>query len=193
MNVPFQSIHFMTYELMQEKTNKERRYNPTAHMISGGVAGGVASAATNPLDVCKTLLNTQEIAVVRRSRIEGMIQATKTIYRCCGWKGYCQGLSARIAYSIPSTALAWSVYEFFKFFLFQNGDTSNNQSINSGTTISDTLSTSRSLLAKCDSSPSSLSSSSSSSLPSSSSLSLSTSSSSDLNCPSTHLVTSLTQ
>lgn len=167
MNVPLQSIHFITYELMQETTNKERKYNPKAHMISGAVAGAIASAATNPLDVCKTLLNTQEVATLnqtKRSQIKGMIEATKTIYRCCGWKGYCQGLSARIAYSIPSTALAWSVYEFFKYALYEG-----NQSNYTTTSSGDTIYPLRSSTAKCDpvvSTPSS--------------------SSSDLNCP--HLI-----
>lgn len=34
MNIPFQSIHFMTYEFMQNVTNKDRTYNPAAHMVS---------------------------------------------------------------------------------------------------------------------------------------------------------------
>lgn len=30
-----------------------------------------------------------------------------------------QGLSARVLYQMPSTAICWSVYEFFKFFITQ--------------------------------------------------------------------------
>ncbi|XP_043537173.1 mitoferrin-1-like isoform X2 [Chiloscyllium plagiosum] len=60
MNVPFQAIHFMTYEFMQEQLNPCRHFNPLSHMLSGALAGATAAAATTPLDVCKTLLNTQE-------------------------------------------------------------------------------------------------------------------------------------
>jgi solute carrier family 25 (mitochondrial iron transporter), member 28/37 len=73
MNVPFQSIHFMTYELMQKYSNPSGHYNPKAHMVSGALAGAVAAAATTPLDVCKTLLNTQESAVV------GMLNAARLV------------------------------------------------------------------------------------------------------------------
>nr|CAD7446327.1 unnamed protein product [Timema bartmani] len=34
MNVPFQSIHFMMYESMQNLTNPDNQYNPAAHMVS---------------------------------------------------------------------------------------------------------------------------------------------------------------
>jgi len=63
MNIPFQSIHFMMYEYMQDVTNSNREYNPGAHVISGALAGATAAAVTNPLDVCKTLLNTQEAGI----------------------------------------------------------------------------------------------------------------------------------
>ena len=32
-----------------------------------------------------------------------------------------QGLQARVLYQVPSTAICWSVYEFFKYFLTKNG------------------------------------------------------------------------
>jgi len=59
MNVPFQCVHFIVYEAMQNATNPERVYNPMGHVVSGGVSGALAAAITTPLDVCKTLLNTQ--------------------------------------------------------------------------------------------------------------------------------------
>jgi len=35
MNVPFQSIHFISYEFVQSITNPEHVYNPIAHIASG--------------------------------------------------------------------------------------------------------------------------------------------------------------
>lgn len=112
MNIPFQSIHFMVYEFMQQVTNKDGQYNPAAHMLSGAMAGGVAAAATTPLDVCKTLLNTQQAG-----RAEGMMEAVKTVYRIGGPSAYFRGVQARVMYQMPATAICWSTYEFFKYIL----------------------------------------------------------------------------
>lgn len=114
MNIPFQSIHFMTYEIGQNLTNKEKTYNPRAHIISGGLAGGVAAAVTTPLDVIKTLLNTQQ------HRVSNMTEAFKTVYRLSGASGYFKGLQARIIYHVPSAAICWSTYEFMKYTFIMN-------------------------------------------------------------------------
>lgn len=112
MNIPFQSIHFMVYEFAQTVTNKERIYNPAAHMVSGALAGAIAAAITTPLDVCKTLLNTQQVA-----HANGMIEAVKSVYRIGGPWAYFRGVHARVMYQMPSTAICWSTYEFFKYAL----------------------------------------------------------------------------
>ena len=120
MNIPFQSIHFMAYEACQDFLNAEREYHPLTHCLSGALAGAAAAATTTPLDVAKTLLNTQErltVCKVDHGRIEGLQQAVRTIYLCCGSRGFFRGLSARVIYQMPSTALSWSVYEFFKHFI----------------------------------------------------------------------------
>ncbi|NXC47466.1 MFRN1 protein, partial [Penelope pileata] len=121
MNVPFQAIHFITYEFMQEWVNPRREYHPLSHVCSGAVAGAVAAAATTPLDVCKTLLNTQENTALSSLNISGhlsgMANAFRTVYQLGGVTGYFRGVQARVIYQIPSTAIAWSVYEFFKYFL----------------------------------------------------------------------------
>jgi solute carrier family 25 iron transporter 28/37 len=117
MNIPFQSVHFMVYETCQDKLNKDRNYQPTTHCLSGAAAGAFAAAVTTPLDVCKTLLNTQERCAVTKgdSSITGMSQAFRTIYHFRGFRGFFQGISARVIYQMPSTAISWSVYEFFKY------------------------------------------------------------------------------
>lgn len=127
MNIPFHSTHLIIYEYTQELINKERGYNPSAHMVSGAIAGAVASAVTTPLDVCKTLLNTQEsnvLTVSKRSHISGFANAASIIYRCCGFKGYFNGLQARVMFSMPSTAISWTVYESFKFYLHSSNQLS---------------------------------------------------------------------
>ncbi|XP_029962774.1 mitoferrin-2 [Salarias fasciatus] len=128
MNVPFQALHFMTYEYLQELLNPHRHYNPSSHMLSGALAGAIAAAATTPLDVCKTLLNTQESITVgslssgqgpnqhqAHRHISGLAHAFRTVYRLGGLQGFFKGVQARVIYQMPSTAISWSVYEFFKY------------------------------------------------------------------------------
>ncbi|XP_077118952.1 mitoferrin-1 isoform X3 [Ranitomeya variabilis] len=121
MNIPFQAIHFITYEFTQEQLNPQRQYHPGSHIVSGAIAGAVAAAATTPLDVCKTLLNTQEnmalSSVNISGHLSGLANTVRTVYQLGGVGGYFKGVQARVIYQMPSTAIAWSVYEFFKYFL----------------------------------------------------------------------------
>lgn len=94
--------------------NKERNYSPKAHVIAGGAAGAVAAAFTTPLDVCKTLLNTQEGGI---GATKGLVDAVKKVYQVAGIKGFFKGMQARVLYQMPATAVCWSTYEFFKYLL----------------------------------------------------------------------------
>lgn len=118
MNLPFHAIHIVTYENLQTLLNPERDYNPKVHVIAGATAGAIASAFTTPLDMCKTVLNTQEtstLAQLQQSRIVGIIGAFRTIYVMNGLSGFFKGLNARVLYQMPGTAISWSVYELFKY------------------------------------------------------------------------------
>jgi solute carrier family 25 (mitochondrial iron transporter), member 28/37 len=114
MNLPYQAIHFTTYEFFQNMFNKERAYNPLVHSMAGGAAGAAAAAFTTPLDVCKTLLNTQEPGV---GQTTGLVDAIRKIYRAKGMAGFFKGMQARVLYQMPATAICWSTYEFFKYIL----------------------------------------------------------------------------
>jgi len=127
MNIPYQIAMFETYELTQSLLNPQKEYKPMVHFAAGAVAGGVASFITMPLDVCKTLLNTQESAVLqatKKTELKGGLNAVKTIYRMAGLRGFFNGLTPRVLYQAPSTAISWSVYEFFKWWLFSPNENS---------------------------------------------------------------------
>ncbi|KAG1438036.1 hypothetical protein G6F56_012816 [Rhizopus delemar] len=61
-DVPYSAIQFALYE--QFKKLAQKRYNDQVpvgvDMITGSLAGGIAGAVTTPLDVMKTLLQTQQ-------------------------------------------------------------------------------------------------------------------------------------
>ncbi|CAG8860243.1 Mitoferrin [Caenorhabditis elegans] len=139
MNVPFQAIHFMSYEFWQHVLNPEHKYDPKSHLIAGGLAGGLAAALTTPMDCVKTVLNTQQAAeadpanrriflqneLQARYRYRGISDAVRTIYSQRGLSGFSCGLQARVIFQVPATALSWSVYELFKFMLsFEGGHSS---------------------------------------------------------------------
>jgi len=124
MNIPFQATHFMVYEFAQKLTNPNRQYNPAAHAVSGAAAGAVAAFVTMPLDVCKTLLNTQEANVLVRlntAKVVGLWPALRTVWRLAGPLGLFKGCRARVFYQMPATAISWSVYEFCKHYLSGGG------------------------------------------------------------------------
>ncbi|CAF2428386.1 unnamed protein product [Rotaria sp. Silwood2] len=141
MNIPFHSVHLIAYELFQDELNYARTYDPLSHVISGAGAGAIAAAITTPLDVCKTLLNTQECClastggptcsmprnpnvtpttngntILATAEARGLISAVRLIYIQGGLAAFFKGLTPRILYQMPSTAVAWSCYEFVKHF-----------------------------------------------------------------------------
>jgi len=115
MTVPFTAVQFTVYEHLKKLLNPSGVYSPTTHMIAGGLAGGIAAGVTTPLDVAKTLLQTRgssSDAEIRNTK--GMVDAFRIIWRRDGIKGFARGLSPRVLTFMPSNALCWLSYEFFK-------------------------------------------------------------------------------
>ncbi|KAL1921857.1 uncharacterized protein VTP21DRAFT_10499 [Calcarisporiella thermophila] len=118
MSIPFQSIQFTTYEFFRKLLNPENKYDPWVHIVSGGLSGAVAAAATTPLDVVKTLLQTRGQATDPRiQNCSGFWQGAQLVYERNGPRGFFRGLQPRILAHMPSTALSWSVYEAAKYFI----------------------------------------------------------------------------
>ncbi|KAF2354992.1 Mitochondrial substrate/solute carrier, partial [Trinorchestia longiramus] len=120
MNLPNHAILIVVYEKMQKLFNPSREYNAPVHCAAGAVAGAAGAAITTPLDVCKTLLNTQESSTLSKlhaSRITGIRNALQSIFLMQGMRGFFKGLQARVLYQMPSTAISWTIYELFKHYL----------------------------------------------------------------------------
>jgi len=118
MTIPFQSIHFSTYEYFRKILNPTGVYDPKTHIMAGALAGGIAAAFTTPLDVAKTLLQTRgesKDPIIRHC--SGIGSALKIIYLQKGFFGFFQGMRPRILTHMPSTAICWTTYEYFKWLL----------------------------------------------------------------------------
>ncbi|CAO3592686.1 unnamed protein product [Absidia cylindrospora] len=121
MSIPFQSIQFSTYERCLSLLNPAGQYDPKSHVVAGAVAGVVASSITTPLDVIKTLLQTRGSSTdIRIRNCSGFWDAAKLIYGRYGYHGFFWGFKPRILTHMPATAISWSVYEYFKWFLSRN-------------------------------------------------------------------------
>jgi len=115
MTVPFTAVQFTTYEFLKDTFNPSGSYSPLTHVSAGGLAGGVAAAVTTPLDVAKTLLQTRGHSDDKEIRgAKGMADAFKIILQRDGAKGFMRGVAPRVVTFMPSNALCWLSYEFFK-------------------------------------------------------------------------------
>lgn len=63
----------------------------------------------------------QILACFSQVKVSGLVNAIQTVYKIGGPLGYFRGMSARVIYQMPSTAICWSTYEFFKYMLATPG------------------------------------------------------------------------
>ncbi|CAL8095486.1 unnamed protein product [Calicophoron daubneyi] len=126
MNLPFGAIYFASYELTQDMINPKRKYRPWTHLAAGGLAGSLAAAFTTPLDVCKTMLNTQDRQLMltvssktdyKETHPQSLLGVARQVYHLEGLRGFMRGVGARILSAAPATAISWCVYEYFKWYL----------------------------------------------------------------------------
>lgn len=120
-NIPFAALNFGFYEYCSLVLNPTNTYNPYFHCISGGIAGGIAAALTNPLDCIKTALQTRGISTNESLRnINGFMSAAKVLYAQGGISAYTRGWKPRIIFNVPSTAISWTAYEMAKELLLRD-------------------------------------------------------------------------
>lgn len=99
------------------------------YFASAGLSGIIASAITQPLDVIKTRLQTQEIlrdmardgAETTEVRYRGLVTTFASVLREEGVRGLYRGTLPRMVFAAPSAAMCWGTYDAVKKFLSNIG------------------------------------------------------------------------
>jgi len=110
-DVPFSAIYWPCYEYLRPS-----EYNFSQICVAGAVAGSVASAATNPMDVIKTRI---QIQLGENGVKMSNSQVVQEIIQSHGIKGLWAGLTPRLLKVAPACAIMISSYEYCKRFFRQ--------------------------------------------------------------------------
>ena len=111
---PYSAIYFAIYEQAKAlcaHINKQPVAQLPSYQIllAAAASAAVASAATSPLDVVKTRLQTSA-----RSRFRSGVHALREIVRTEGVGALVRGMSARVMWVTPGTAVTMVSYELYK-------------------------------------------------------------------------------
>jgi solute carrier family 25 iron transporter 28/37 len=141
MNLPFGGALVATNETIKTRMGlddsaADDRSALPWYFVSGAISGAVASAFTQPLDVIKTRLQTQdclsraEVTAPAASssqalrpterflpKYDGFMGALRTILREEGASAFFHGLAPRVLYTMPAAAICWGTYDTIKSML----------------------------------------------------------------------------
>lgn len=115
---PYAMLYFAAYERFkliaarENKGNTDRLPTSTVAFCSSG-AGAIAGGVTTPLDVIKTRIQTQGDKNVGTG-YRSTVHAISVIAREEGLRGFWKGLSARVLWIMPGTAITFTTFESLK-------------------------------------------------------------------------------
>eukprot|EP00285_Hemiselmis_virescens_P006820 CAMPEP_0173386044 /NCGR_PEP_ID=MMETSP1356-20130122/8639_1 /TAXON_ID=77927 ORGANISM="Hemiselmis virescens, Strain PCC157" /NCGR_SAMPLE_ID=MMETSP1356 /ASSEMBLY_ACC=CAM_ASM_000847 /LENGTH=191 /DNA_ID=CAMNT_0014342111 /DNA_START=10 /DNA_END=585 /DNA_ORIENTATION=+ len=122
MNIPIFAVYFATYERVKKtvqpllKLPDPDTFNPLVHSVAGAAAGGISAAVSNPLDVIKTRLQTQQ-RPDGKPEFSGPVDCIRKLIQRDGYRGFLKGMTARVIYQAPGAACCWVAYEYMKHVL----------------------------------------------------------------------------
>lgn len=120
-DVPYSALQFAFYEQFK-KFAKNNLVNPGEKLplgidlLTGSFAGGIAGAVTTPLDVVKTLLQTQptdtkKLKDVPTKHYSGIIEGLVWNYNNQGLGGLFRGIGPRVFWTSLQSAIMFVIYE----------------------------------------------------------------------------------
>jgi hypothetical protein len=134
----YSALQFLVYEKLKKQI--ELRYyindgskidfNDTQILMIGGIAGGIASVVTNPLDIFTARIMTQQKLSMEHGGgmyYNGIIDCCKKMYRDEGFLSLYQGWQPRMIRFTFLAGITFSIYERVKYLLgWQDEDSEDN-------------------------------------------------------------------
>ncbi len=124
-DIPYAIVTLLTYECLRDhwvnknisidedaqecKATESKKAAPWKDMVAGGIAGGVGSFVTNPMDVIKTRL--QVDSALYSGNV--WVCASKTL-EDGGPSAFLRGSVPRLIHKVPANAAFFVFYEFFR-------------------------------------------------------------------------------
>ena len=90
-------------------------------LTAGGAAGGLAAAATTPLDVVKTRLQLEGVGSAARYGSTAVWPVLRKIAADEGGAALWAGLAPRVLFHVPAAAVCWGTYETCKRLMRKQG------------------------------------------------------------------------
>ena len=107
-DIPYAIFTLMSYEYLREAW-VDKSPKPWKDMVTGGMAGGIGSYLTNPMDVIKTRLQTDP------EMFGGsVLQCISMTYEEGGYRAFLRGSMPRLIHKIPGNAIFFFFFELFK-------------------------------------------------------------------------------
>ena len=116
-DIPYAIVTLLSYEYIRDTwilpNERQRGGQPSTwrNMVCGGVAGGIGSYVTNPMDVIKTRLQTASSAVDLTPSVS---ETFATIWTQEGPSAFLKGSVPRLLHKVPANAIFFVCYEFFR-------------------------------------------------------------------------------
>lgn len=116
---PFSAIYFLVYEKMKDLIANIANTSPDAlsfrqYLVAAATASGIAASVTTPFDVVKTRFQVQRrTANVPEDQLyKSVMDGFRKIIRNEGLAALWKGLTARIAYNAPNSAVIMTSCRF---------------------------------------------------------------------------------
>ena len=112
-DVPYAVVTLLVYESLQEalrSRNLSDERKKQWDFVIGGIAGGVGSWVTNPMDVLKTRLQTDSANVYGGS----LFKCAGMVWEEGGVQAYLRGSVPRLLHKVPANCFFFLFYEMFR-------------------------------------------------------------------------------
>lgn len=119
-DLPGYGVYFICYEAIKRQFSGLSKDEGDAHghgvgfvpiVLAGGAAGTIMHASVHPLDVIKSVIQTQPTENGKPTLYKGVFDCIKQIYKVEGWQGFTKGLLPTCLRAFPASAIGFVVYE----------------------------------------------------------------------------------